>query len=460
MLFSPQTLKDLWLSTINPLRGLTMSRVVSELEAGERGDYAMLQWLYRYIEKRDATLRGAKRRLRSSLMKLDWNVKIRSGLLSGDQKAAEEQQAFLKQEYQKITNLRKAIAHSASADFRGYAHLEKHFDGAGSIVKLEPVPQWHFCRDGMYGEWLFKEDASRGGIVGNPISAANFVVREVEDPINEIALIAFTRKGLSQKDFDAFIARYGIPFVFWILSEQMAQALATEPEKMNELMTTMRTIGSDGEGIFPGGTVETLDASIGGKDNNAFLQHLGYQDEQIVMAATSGKLTMLNEATGLGSGNADAHEATFDDLAIALAMEISEAFQEQIDLPLLSTRFPGQPSLVYFELAAKDSDDVDQLVDHASKLEGASIEMDLTQLSERTGYKLRRRVMADPVPTLHPASSRNRAKKPAPTGERQAADALLGGFRKLAAEFLSQSSDELAAVFAGAVDKPADEDEV
>ena len=268
---------------------------------GQRGDLSMLQWLYHFIEKRDATLRGAKRRILSALTKLDWKIKVRAGLGPAEQAAAATQQTALQAEYAGIQSLRATLKHLALAEFRGFSHIEKHFGPDGTIRALVPVPQWHWCKQGFYGEWLFQENALRGGISGVPIDLANFLIREVEDPINEIALIAFCRKGLSSKDFDSFVARYGIPFVFWILSESMAAALANDPSKMSEWLQIMRGIGSDGEGILPGGTLQALDSGMkGGKDQNPFLQHLSYQDEQIVMAATSGKLTMLNEPTGLG----------------------------------------------------------------------------------------------------------------------------------------------------------------
>ena len=460
MNFVPFALRDMWLSTVNPLRGLTMSRVVAELEAGQRGDYAMLQWLYHFIEKRDATLRGAKRRIRSSLLKLDWDIKIDADIAESDKALAEKQQAALKAEYRKVKNFRKALSHLASAEFRGYAHLEKHYRD-GSVVKLEPVPQWHFCRDGIYGGWLFQEDALRGGINGVSINPRNFIIREVEDPIDEIALISFVRKSLSQKDFDAFIARYGIPFVFWVLSEAMALQLANEPEKLAEYMLTMRGIGSDGEGIIPGGTLETLDASAGGKGDNPFLQHIKYQDEQIVMAATSGKLTMLNDATGIGGGNSETHADTFDEIALALAMEVSETMQEQFDAPALDRLFPGQPHLVYFELAAKDAEDVTSLVKHATELDGAGIEMDVADLSERTGYKLIRRVSPPAAAPGMPAPvSLNRYTAPAKDDAalRKAASGLLNGFGKIAEEVLSGAFPEFdSALATAAVTEPADE---
>lgn len=384
-------LSDRMLSLQNPLRGLNMGKVIRELEEGQRGNYSDLQWLFHFIEKRDATLRGAKRRILAALLKLDWDIKVRDGLDAGQEKRAEEQQAYLTGEYRNVKGLRAALKHFALAEFRGFAHVEKHLGAGGRVVGLEPVPQWHWCRDGLYGDWEFQADALSGGTRGVPVDAARFIIREIEDPINEIALVAFCRKGLSSKDFDAYIARYGIPFVFWVLNDAMAAALASEPAKMREWMAVMRGIGSDGEGIIPGGDLKMLDTSGGGKDNNAFLQHLSYQDEQIVMAATSGKLTMLNDPSGIGGGNADVHADTFDEIALALAMEISEMMHEQFDLPVLAREFPGQEPLVYFELAAKDAEDVGKLVSNAKTLHDAGYEMDTQELSEKTGYTLTRK---------------------------------------------------------------------
>ena len=481
------SLTDKMLSTHNPLRGLTMSRVVSELEAGQRGDLSNLQWLYHFIEKRDATLRGAKRRILSALLKLDWDIKIQSDLSADDQAKAEKQAEKLKAAYRGIKGFRRALKHLALAEFRGFAHVEKHFGTGGEIIALEPVPQWHWCKNGYYGDWQFQENALHGGVSGVDIKPENFLIREVEDPINEIALIAFTRKALSSKDFDAYVARYGIPFVFWILSDVMAQTLANDPTKMNEWMKVMRGIGSDGEGIIPGGTIETLDSSnSGGKDNNIFLQHLGYQDEQIVMAATSGKLTMLSDATGIGGGATDAHQDTFDEIAMALAMEISETFHEQLDAPILEKLFPGQRPLVYFELAAKDGEDVGKLVDNVKKLSEAGWEIDGAELSEKTGYTLAKKdagtvppqdsdipttetkpketaagedpaaVAEEPTKPGKPAASKNRKKTAVETtpeleAVKKAAAGLLAGFADLATIFLNADEADLDPLFADAV---------
>jgi len=43
-----------WRDSYNPLRGLSLPKLVSLLEAGERGQYADLQSFYHYMERSDA----------------------------------------------------------------------------------------------------------------------------------------------------------------------------------------------------------------------------------------------------------------------------------------------------------------------------------------------------------------------------------------------------------------------
>ena len=66
---------NLWRDNFNPLRGLTIARVASMLEAAQRGEFTEAQWLYQMIERRYPVLRGLIARRRAALLKLDWAVK-------------------------------------------------------------------------------------------------------------------------------------------------------------------------------------------------------------------------------------------------------------------------------------------------------------------------------------------------------------------------------------------------
>lgn len=60
----------------NPLRGLSVPKLVSLLEAGERGQYADLQWLYYYMERSDAMIYSVLQRRRAALLAVDWDVRV------------------------------------------------------------------------------------------------------------------------------------------------------------------------------------------------------------------------------------------------------------------------------------------------------------------------------------------------------------------------------------------------
>lgn len=397
---------DKWRAQFNPLRGLNVQRAVSLLESAEGGQYADLMWAYRMIEKREPTLRGLKRLRLAALSKLDWDIKIAPApapkpgevaanlAASAHQRLAEAQAAALRAAYDQVGNLKTALRHLALAEFRGFAHLEKVYQGdnpVGPVIQLLPVEQWHWVRDGLYGAWEYNAAATQVSR-GLSIDLRHFVVREVEDPINEIAFFCYLRKNLSQKDWDAFVETYGIPPLF------IEMPASVPPGKEAEYQSMAEDVIGDMRGTLPNGAKpHTL--GDGARGANPFRDHLDYQDEQLVLAGTSGKLTMLTSSTGLdGGGQAGAHSDTFDELAIAEAAEISEIMQEQFDAPLLARLFPGQPVLAYFQLAAEDKADIGQILDHALKASQAGLRIDPAEVAEKTGYK----ITAAPAPLPAP----------------------------------------------------------
>jgi phage gp29-like protein len=377
-----------WRAQFNPLRGLTMPKLVAMLEMAERGDYARLQWLYRFVEKRNSTLRAVLQRRRSSLTRLDWDIRLRDGSETGTahpRTLGARQAALLRGAYDRIANLREAVTFLASAEFRGYAHLERHFDVEGNTVRLEPVPQWFWARLGPEAPWQYNALARPGlPMPGDPVlDPKRFLYRECDAPIDEIAVIAHVRQSLSQKDWDAFVETYGLPPLFLELPPDIPA------EREAEYQAQAEAIIGDARGTMPNGTkIHTVDS--GARGQNPFAEHLRYQDELIVLAATGGKLTVLTES-GSGTLAGSAHQQAFDEITEAEAALISESFQHQFDAPLLEKYFPGQPQLAYFELAATRSLDPADIIAQALALAKAGYEIDPGELAEKTGYRLQLR---------------------------------------------------------------------
>lgn len=384
MKLKPLEILDSYVTELNPLQGLTLREAHELIADGDRGYYSLLTWCYRHIEKRDAVLRAAKYRIRAAVGRLDWDIKLVSRLPRDMQTLAEKQAIALRDAYERIDNLEEAKKHLVSAQFRGFAHLEKHVNADGDVIHLEPVPQWHWVRKGLTGEWKFNADARMGVRDGQAIDRSRFIIREVEDPIDEIALLAHVDKELAKAGWSKAVKRHGLPFVFWVMSEAVAGTLVNDPQKLEAWRQVMAQVCNDATGMFPGGDVKMLDIS-----NNGSLPHesrIRNLNEEIVIAATSGKLTMLNEATGLGSGNAQEHGNTFDELASDLAKEISEDFQKQFDAPLLAELFPGAPRLAYFAIAATDAEDVQVYIQNVKALHEAGYHIPAQEVAEKTGY--------------------------------------------------------------------------
>lgn len=389
-----------WRDLFNPLRGLTIPRLVGYLEDGERGAYADLQWLYRFIEKRDATLRGGKRSLLSVVTEMEWEIKTveEKRLPQGCTKAMAEAQAVaLRTAYDAIGNLTEALEFLCLAEFRGYAHLEKiegavppWLDGQShhTIVELRPVEQWHWCRDGLHGVWQYNAGAHSGKTRGEEVDLTRFIIREIDDPINEIAAIAFTRKQLSRKDWDGFIESFGVPSIFAVMPQNVPA------DKVDEYQELAEKVISDSRGALPFGTdVKSVDP--GARGAAPFEKHLEALDKEIVMAITSGQLTMLAES-GSGTLAGGAHSETFMRVARALARRITSCMQQQFDRDILNARFPGQPPLAYFEILAEAETNVSEVIEDVTALKQAGFDVDAEQVAERTAYRVTR--SGEPVP--------------------------------------------------------------
>ncbi len=84
-----------WRDAYNPLRGLSMPKLVSLLEAGERGQYADLQWFYHYMEQSDAMIAAVLQRRRAALLSVDWDIRV---VASNDENAETRKAERLKED--------------------------------------------------------------------------------------------------------------------------------------------------------------------------------------------------------------------------------------------------------------------------------------------------------------------------------------------------------------------------
>lgn len=373
-------LLDRWLETYNPLKGATLGTLSGFFEEADQGRFTHVMWMARRMARRDGVIRACLKRIDSTIMKLEWRVKIMGQLPEGvTQAQATEQQLYLKQRYEQLENLKAAYGFLARADFAGFAHLEKHYNAEGQVTRLEPVPQWHWCRQSLYGPWLYNPSARPWPNLNSlkEIDERDFVIMEESEPWLEIALVSGLDRNQLRRDLRGYCARYGIPNTFFI-----AGSGATEDD-MDSLNGIASGMVADGTGVLPpGATVETAESSSKGEIFDA--ADKAYKSE-IVMAATGGLLTMLTES-GSGTLAGGAHSDSWHELVSGLAARISEVFQDQMDKAWLAERFPGQPVAVYFALDFPEAPkDVAAVVESVTKLKTAGFNAVPKWVTEETG---------------------------------------------------------------------------
>jgi phage gp29-like protein len=390
-----------WRDNYNPIRGLVIARAIAILEAADRGDFAELQLVMRKVERRYPALKGLKARRLAALERLDWEIKVVDELPGGVKRDdAEAQRKFLRSRYELVQNLTEAIGFLATAEFRGYAILQKHrfndggeFDGA--VREFHWLPQDQFSRDGQFGDFYYNQNSNFGigidscqALLGeqNRIGSAHlpredFVLREAESPLYEIALVAFVNWSMGRKDWAAFTEIFGLPSGVAIMPANIP------PGMEDEYRSAAERVADGVSGALPNGSdIKFPTASVRGE--SPFKGFCDAQDYDLVLAGTGGRLTMLTaDKGGLGNGPALEHAAAFDEIAEAEARKINATLQNDFDRVELAAEFPGQPALAYFELCMRDGTEMSQLVNDAATLASAGYRVDAAWLSEATGIK-------------------------------------------------------------------------
>ncbi|HWM26593.1 MAG TPA: DUF935 family protein [Chthoniobacterales bacterium] len=384
------------LDQVNPLRGLDEAGLIALQEQGMRGYYSRLMWTYFFFEKKDPIIRAVKRLLLASLAGLDWSIKQADTGEDAEKKALAEKQAdALRKEYDAISNLRAALTFLALADLRGFSHCNKVYAGAinrrtgrpfnedldpWTVTELRIVEQWFWAKNGFYGPWLYNKEA-RETNTGPAIDVKNYVIHQVDDPADEIFAQMGVKRRVNDADWDGFLEDYGVPPQFFAMPPNVPRDKEAEYQRLAELAL------SRSRGAVPYQTELLTPSATGSGGVGIFKERLEYIDEQIVIAGTSGQLTILAES-GSGTLAGGAQKEVFDGIAQAIANQLATVFHKQFDEPVLERLFPDQPVLAYFEFAKVDKEETKEVLGDAKTAAEAGYMMDEEELSERAGMKL------------------------------------------------------------------------
>jgi hypothetical protein len=393
---------NFWRDNYNPLRGLTIARLMALFEQAERGAFPEIQLTLRKAEKRFPALKGFIEKLVSSVEELDGRVRVKEQLPEGATGAmAEKQRRFLQGRYEMLRNFKSSLAQIALADVRGYAVLQKHRyqDGPneGAVAELYWIEPWCWSRDGFYGGFFYNENSQPGiGLgscetilgeanrIGGPeLPRSEFVICEAESPLYEIALIAFVNWLMGRRDYSAFVEIFGLPGSVIIMPPNVP------PGKEYEYQAAAEKVARSVSGALPHGADVKFPATAT-RGEYPYEKFCETQEKDVVLAGTAGLLTMLPMPTGIGKGASAEHDGAWQRIAVAKALRINETLQRDFDAPELAAEFPGEPVCVEFALEVRDTEDVGKLLDNVVKAGAAGLQADALEISDRSGLRLTR----------------------------------------------------------------------
>lgn len=371
--------KPNWRDHYNPLRGLTMSRIVSMEEAAERGDISDLQWFWHHMVQTDVTVAAAVMKRLSHINSLDWEIRTIS---TADPLLAQEQMEVLRYAYDRIENLNEAATKLASGLFSGFSILEKVRSGYGPLIsRLEHIPCWYWNYDKDTQRWYFNPEAKPGRLQGELANQQRLVIFHPGEPLFKSIGRHFFSKQLALADWDVALENGANQSIFVIGPP------GTTPEKEQEYLNLAESLTSNLRGYLPNGADIRI-TDLGSRGKMPYFERVEYSDKQIVMAATGGLLTMLTES-GSGTLAGNAHSQTLLTLTRSDAAKVSEAFQKSIDREVLKAFFPGWPISVYFQFnIPQPQESMGEIIEAASALSWSGYRIEQSQLEERLGLKL------------------------------------------------------------------------
>ena len=364
------------------------------------GMWTRLQWVNMHAEILDGDVLALIERCLAPITVMTATIKVRdlgdekdksiapdiAAKIKANKTLAAEQRQALQEYYSSFDGVMPAVKHLAMAKFRAYAHVKMIPDG--EKIHLEPMPQLNFIRNGTRGKWLWNPKA----IMTNPRDSGNlqdiedseYLIREKERSLSWLIAMKFVRSNFIDKAWDQFCD---------VISKLGKIITAPEDFDMNsaegQLMMRIASMMAQGAGgVLPHGCnfEDTVNPNQGA--GATFKDRATWLREGLIMAGTSGQLSMLSQPTGIGSGASDQHDKTFDLLAGKEAVEISEVFNRKIDDPFLNENFPGEPHLAYWALNHESETNASDVLEDATKAKTAGFQMDAEQASEKTGYRL------------------------------------------------------------------------
>lgn len=379
--------------TLNPLWNVSSRQAQMIYDFARSGNYAQLEYLYNEIENCSPVFSVCVTRRTGALSELDWKVVRSDERLNrnADAGLVKEQKEFLETAIAHIDNLPEALEHFALSSFRGFSVASVWRGSDGMPSHLECLDHWNVCRDLRNNKWLWNPGAvsfvnptfSSSGMTEIPAEDSVALVRKRQ--IDWPAMKIFLREAIGERDWGRFLETYGLPPVIITMPE------FTSKEDQDAYVEAAASVFEGRSGVIPNGSEVNFASESRGV--NPFTEFVDHQMKLFVLLSTGGTLTSLSEATGIGSGASETQMDTWKQIVRADVRMVSNAINRQLCQRLISEHkdFKGKPILVEFSLDTEPRLTAKEAVELASSLSSAGYEMDVAELSQLTGFTLRKK---------------------------------------------------------------------
>lgn len=360
---------------------LTPQRAVQLYEHYRRGEFApvMLEW--EQMEQYDDTLFPARAKRIAALKKMRWVVEKDADAVGNNaelQQLADKQRAAALAALAKVENLDRILPEMGEADFGGICAIER----TGSLETREVwrvIAPWHLYQPVPGGEIFYNAEADDVPMLCDELEPERVIIRRAP-AANIPVMFLILRKAMTNEQWAAFIATYGLPNIFFELPP------AIDERRAAELDAIVQRISSDGRGTMPNGAklhvVETQQ-----HDGALFEAHVKECKDAIITIVLGGTLTMETEA-GSGTLAGNAHADSFAELCEGSAHDIGACVDEQFVRPLLRKMFPSAPILVHFDYRPTDAKDAQEVAQTLATLSQAGWKVSAETASEMLGFEV------------------------------------------------------------------------
>ena len=349
------------------LAGLTPARLAATLRQADNGDLWAQHRLFSDMEERDAHLYAEMGKRKRAILCLDWSIEPPRNASAAEKANAEWLTEVLTDAADPFEELLVALMDGVGHGFAP-VELEWRREGAELLPAFHPRPQEWFQLDLARRDLRLRSDSAPEGL---PPQAFGWVMHTYGKAktgylgrlgLHRVLVWPFLYKAYGIGDFAEFLETFGLPI---IIGKYFAGAT---PDEKASLLRAVTALGHDARAIMPAEMQLEIEKVVGGSDKSPHLAMVDWAERSQSKAILGQTMSAEAKSTGIGSGNADLHDAVRHDILKADARQIEGTLTRDLLYPLIALNRGGIDSLSRCPRLVFDTGEAEDLAQYAEAL--------------------------------------------------------------------------------------------